>query len=109
MKNTPNILFIIVFAVLLAACTEGDSDAQKTSPVLAATTALPAETQDTAAEDPRMAGFNGKIGRTFAESVEDWPEEPVYTGEEPNVLIILLDDTGFAYLVLLLCFNVQIG
>ena len=49
-------------------------------------------------EDPRMAGFEGKIGRTFAESVEDWPEEPVYTGEEPNVLLILLDDTGFGQL-----------
>ena len=35
-------------------------------------------------EDPRMAGFEGQIGRTYAESVEDWPDEPVYTGEEPT-------------------------
>ena len=60
--------------------------------------AQPATAQDNAADDPRMAGFNGKIGRTFAESVEDWPKEPVYTGKEPNVLLILLDDTGFAQL-----------
>ena len=58
----------------------------------------PAWAEDKATDDPRMAGFNGKIGRTFAESVEDWPKEPVYTGKEPNVLLILLDDTGFAQL-----------
>ncbi len=38
--------------------------------------------------DPRMAGFEGKIERTFDESVEDWPEEPV-TGEEYNHFEIL--------------------
>ena len=94
MKKTLNILLVIVGAVLLASCTKGDSDAQKTG----AATALPAEAQQqgTKADDPRMAGFNGKIGRTFAESVEDWPKEPVYTGKEPNVLLILLDDVGFA-------------
>jgi arylsulfatase A-like enzyme len=54
--------------------------------------------QDNTTDDPRMAGFEGKIGRTFDESVEDWPEELVYTGKEPNVLLILLDDTGFAQL-----------
>ncbi len=42
--------------------------------------------------------FKGKIGPTFEESVEDWPEEPVFTGDEPNVLLILLDDAGFAHL-----------
>jgi len=40
--------------------------------------------------------FEGKIERTFAESVEDWPKEPVFTGEEPNVLLILLDDVGYS-------------
>ena len=73
MKNTLNILFAIVSAVLLVSCTEGDSDAQKTSPALGAVTASPAgaQQQETKADDPRMAGFNGKIGRTFAESVSD--------------------------------------
>ena len=49
-------------------------------------------------EDPRMAGFEGQIGRTYAESVEDWPDEPVYTGEEPNILLILLDDVGYSHI-----------
>ena len=42
--------------------------------------------------------FNGKIERTFAESVEDWPKEPVFTGKEPNVLLILLDDVGYSHI-----------
>ena len=40
--------------------------------------------------------FKGKIARTFEESVEDWPKEPVFTGKEPNVLLILLDDVGYS-------------
>ena len=48
--------------------------------------------------DAHTAAFNGKIGRTFGESIEDWPAEPVYTGDEPNVLLILLDDVGYAHL-----------
>ena len=42
--------------------------------------------------------FKGKIGRTFAESVEDWPKEQVSTGKEPNVLLILLDDVGYSHI-----------
>ena len=49
-------------------------------------------------DDPRMAGFDGKIAKTYADSIEDWPDEPTFTGDEVNVLIILLDDTGFAQL-----------
>ncbi len=49
-------------------------------------------------EDPRMAGFEGKIAKTYEESVEDWPEERTFTGKEPNVLIILLDDVGYGQL-----------
>ena len=51
-----------------------------------------------AEEDPRMAGFKGKIAKTFDDSVEDWPGEPTFTGEEPNVLVILLDDVGYGHL-----------
>jgi arylsulfatase A-like enzyme len=51
-----------------------------------------------AGEDPRMAGFEGTIARTYEESVEDWPEQDTFTGEEPNVLVLLLDDVGFAQL-----------
>src|SRR5690349_14920268 len=49
-------------------------------------------------EDPRMAGFKGKIAKTFAESKEDWPERVKAPSGAPNVLIFLLDDVGFAQL-----------
>jgi arylsulfatase A-like enzyme len=40
--------------------------------------------------------FGGKIGRSYEESEEWWPE-PVRPPEDaPNVLILLLDDVGFA-------------
>jgi arylsulfatase A-like enzyme len=42
--------------------------------------------------------FGGRIGRTVAES-EPWFDEPPHPGETaPNVVIVLLDDTGFAQL-----------
>lgn len=50
------------------------------------------------AQDPRMAGFQGKIGKTFQESIEDWPVEPTFTGNETNVVIFLLDDVGYGQL-----------
>ena len=44
----------------------------------------------------RLGRFEGKIGRTFADS-EPWFEEPPHPGTDaPNVLLVLLDDTGFA-------------
>lgn len=46
----------------------------------------------------RPARFEGRIGRTVAES-EPWFDEPPHPGEDaPNVVIVLLDDTGFAQL-----------
>ena len=46
--------------------------------------------------EPQNARFEGRIGRTFAES-EAWFEEPPHPGEgAPNVIFVLLDDTGFA-------------
>ena len=45
-----------------------------------------------------MSGFEGKIAKTFEESVEDWPEVQSFTGEETNVLVILLDDVGYSQL-----------
>lgn len=41
-------------------------------------------------------GFEGKIGRTVADS-EAWFSTPPHPGDNaPNVIIVLLDDTGFA-------------
>lgn len=45
-----------------------------------------------------MAGFKGKIAKTYAESKEDWPERSKAPAGAPNVLLILLDDVGFAQL-----------
>lgn len=44
----------------------------------------------------RASRFEGKIGRTVADS-EAWFDEPPHPGEKaPNVVVVLLDDTGFA-------------
>src|SRR5688572_23108765 len=43
----------------------------------------------TPASDPRMAGFKGKIARTYEESVADWPKRPTAPADAPNVLLIL--------------------
>ena len=44
------------------------------------------------------AEFGGQIGRTISESQPWWPS-PAHPGEHaPNVVIVLLDDTGFAQL-----------
>jgi arylsulfatase len=42
--------------------------------------------------------FKGKIGRTYAESEEWYPEPKKAPPGTPNVLIILLDDVGYAQL-----------
>jgi arylsulfatase A-like enzyme len=43
-------------------------------------------------DDP---AFTGRIGRTYEDSVEAWPELPKPPAGAPNVVLILLDDTGF--------------
>ena len=44
----------------------------------------------------RKENFQGRIGRTLAES-EPWFEEYAHPGEEaPNIVVVLLDDAGFA-------------
>ena len=42
--------------------------------------------------------FKGKIGKSYEESKEWWPEAPKPKPGTPNVLIILLDDVGFAHI-----------
>jgi arylsulfatase A-like enzyme len=39
--------------------------------------------------------FAGKIGKTYKESKQAWPELPKPSTQAPNVVIILLDDVGF--------------
>ena len=50
--------------------------------------------------------FDGKIGRIHAESEPWWPTPPHPGEDAPNVVVILLDDLGFAQfgcLAALLC------
>lgn len=42
--------------------------------------------------------FDGTIGVTVTESVPSWPVRPHPGPDAPNVVVILLDDTGFAQL-----------
>ncbi len=42
--------------------------------------------------------FGGTIGRTVADSESWWPPAPSPPGASPNVVMIVLDDTGFAHL-----------
>ena len=48
-----------------------------------------------ASDDPRMAGFKGKIAKKFEDSMEDWPQRAKAPAGAPNILVILLDDCGF--------------
>jgi len=41
--------------------------------------------------------FKGKIGRTVADSKPFWPEMPMPRKGAPNVVVVLLDDTGFSH------------
>ena len=42
--------------------------------------------------------FSGTIGRTLADSEQAWPQRPQAKKEWPNILWVLLDDTGFGQL-----------
>ncbi|MEM9135404.1 MAG: arylsulfatase [Actinomycetota bacterium] len=43
-----------------------------------------------------MSGFEGVIGRTLADSQPHFAEPPHPGDDAPNVVVVLLDDTGFA-------------
>jgi arylsulfatase len=45
---------------------------------------------------PNEPDFAGNIGRTYQESTPSWPSPPAGLGG-PNVVMIVLDDTGFAH------------
>ncbi|MFM8506476.1 MAG: sulfatase-like hydrolase/transferase, partial [Actinomycetota bacterium] len=40
--------------------------------------------------------FGGKIGRTFDDSTPWWPDLPSAQPGSPNIVVVLLDDVGFA-------------
>ena len=45
---------------------------------------------------PNEPEFGGRIGRTRRDSTPWWPDPPPGLGG-PNVVIVVLDDTGFAH------------
>jgi arylsulfatase A-like enzyme len=45
--------------------------------------------------DP-IAGFEGRIGRTLADSMPHWRPAPQAPAGSPNLVVILLDDLGFS-------------
>ena len=45
---------------------------------------------------PNEPDFGGRIGRTYQDSTPWWPEPPAGLGG-PNVIVVVLDDTGFAH------------
>lgn len=45
---------------------------------------------------PNEPGFGGSIGRTYHDSTPWWPQPPAGLGG-PHVVLIVLDDTGFAH------------
>jgi len=55
-------------------------------------------TQEQHAGTDTQHEFKGKIAKKYEDSVEDWPEYATPPENAPNVLIILLDDTGFGHL-----------
>lgn len=54
------------------------------------------QTETSPIQDQEPSEFKGKIAKTFEDSEEHWPERVKPPEGSPNVMIILLDDVGFA-------------
>src|SRR5215475_5890231 len=47
---------------------------------------------------PEFEQFAGTIARSYKDSTPAWPVRPTPDADAPNVVLIVLDDTGFAHL-----------
>ncbi len=74
--------FIILFAAafLFSSCQQGDGK------------------EDSESFKKYGQEFEGKIAKSYEDSEEWWPTPPKPPAGTPNVVILLLDDTGFAHL-----------
>lgn len=63
-------------------------------------------TPQSTVDGPAYAGFEGRVGRTFAGSQGWWPERTAAPAGAPNVVVMMADDLGFADLG---CFGSEIA
>ncbi len=54
-----------------------------------------ATTEPPSTEEPFKVEFKGKIAKSYEDSVEHWPAKKRPPEGAPNVIVFLLDDTGF--------------
>ncbi len=56
---------------------------------------MPVDPKDRSALPLPESKFEGKVGKTYADSEPDWPKVPKPPESAPNVILIMLDDVGF--------------
>jgi arylsulfatase len=94
-------LIICCFAalsLLVAGCGQSEQDATTESKTGAPKTAdvAPATTEQDQVKTKKVEGFGGVIAKKYEDSKEWWAPEKRPKKDAPNVIIFLLDDTGFA-------------
>lgn len=79
MKTTAIALILGLFAAVLLGCAQSQPSGRRP-------------------ETKTVPGFDGVIARRYEDSTQSWPKEEKPPKDAPNVLLILLDDTGFGHL-----------
>ena len=65
--------------------------------IVSASSSNPGALSENEAMEKYGQPFEGKIAKSYQDSVEWWPSSPKPPAGTPNVIIFLLDDTGFAH------------
>ena len=81
---------LLVFALLMTGCGENPTNVAKVQARNGEAAA-----SDTAVEHGKVPEFKGKISKKYEDSVEWWAPKMRPPADAPNVIIFLLDDTGF--------------
>jgi len=87
-KNVSNIFVSLSLCLALVLLVSSCDQMEQTSE--------PEVSDNTAASSHAQPEFGGKIARSYEDSEEWWPPENLPPEGAPNVIIFLLDDTGFA-------------